>query len=127
MGGRGSSGGSGGSGGSVRMPTLTGSEKQVSWATDIRDTALSNADLIVKNAERGRQIGISTGPTGRNISVEAARTVRAEVRDTLAATTSASTLINNRDRLSFNTLSRLAEEETATGAVSEARRRRRQR
>lgn len=122
MGGRGSSGGSGGS---VRMPTLTGSEKQVSWATDIRDTALSNADLIVKNAERGRQIGISTGPTGRNISVEAARTVRAEVRETLASTTSASTLINNRSNLTFNSLARLAEEETATGMVSAARRRRR--
>lgn len=122
MGGRGSSGGSGGS---VRMPTLTGSEKQVSWATDIRDTALSNADLIVRNAERGRQIGISTGPTGRNISVEAARTVRAEVRETLASTTSASTLIDNRSNLTFNSLSRLAEEETATGMVSAARRRRR--
>lgn len=122
MGGRGSSGGSGGS---VRMPTLTGSEKQVSWATDIRDTALSNADLIVRNAERGRQIGISTGPTGRNISVEAARTVRAEVRETLASTTSASTLINNRSNLTFNSLARLAEEETATGMVSDARRRRR--
>lgn len=107
------------------MPTLTGSEKQVSWATDIRDTALSNADLIVRNAERGRQIGISTGPTGRNISVEAARTVRAEVRETLASTESASTLINNRSNLTFNSLARLAEEETATGMVSAERRRRR--
>lgn len=106
----------------MSMPSLSGSARQVSWAEDIRNEALLSVDTIVRNAERGRQIGISTGPTGRNISVEAAKTVRAEVRETLASTTSASTLINNRDRLTFNQLSRLAEEETATGAVSAARR-----
>lgn len=52
MGGRGSSGGGGGGG--FKAPTLTGSEKQVSWATDILrnpyDTMAANAKRFEKQA-----------------------------------------------------------------------------
>lgn len=52
MGGRGSSGGGGGGG--FKVPTLTGSEKQVSWATDILrspyDTMAARAKSYEKQA-----------------------------------------------------------------------------
>lgn len=52
MGGRGSSGG--GSGGGFKAPTLTGSEKQVAWATDILrspyDTMAARAKSYEKQA-----------------------------------------------------------------------------
>lgn len=53
MGGRGSSGGGGGSG--FKAPTLTGSEKQVAWATDILrspyDTMMARAKSYEKQAD----------------------------------------------------------------------------
>lgn len=48
MGGRGGSSSRSGGGGRASLPTLTGSEKQVSWANSIRDEAVSNAGIIVK-------------------------------------------------------------------------------
>ena len=55
MGGRGGSGmGSAHGGAGFKIPTLTGSEKQVSWATDILknpyDTMVANAKMLEKQA-----------------------------------------------------------------------------
>lgn len=52
MGGRGSAGGPGGSGGSrsFSAPTMSGSEKQVSWAKDIIETPYKNLGLRADGA-----------------------------------------------------------------------------
>ena len=122
MGGRGSSGG----GGSARMPSLTGSARQVSWASDIRDTALSSVEAIVRNAERGERSGLGyNGPNGFPITLKAARTVRTEVREAFSQMTSASTIINSRNELTQSRFERMAEAETRSGEISAARRRRR--
>ena len=124
MGGRGSSGG----GGSARMPSLTGSARQVSWASDIRDTALSSVEAIVRNAERGERSGLGyNGPNGFPITLKAARTVRTEVREAFSQMTSASTIINSRNELTQSRFERMAEAETRSGEISAARRRRRKR
>lgn len=48
MGGRGSSGGGGG-GGMPKLQALTGSEKQVAWANDIRNSAFKQLNLMDKD------------------------------------------------------------------------------
>lgn len=124
MGGRGSSGG----GGSARMPSLTGSARQVSWASDIRETALSSVEAIVRNAERGERSGLGyNGPNGFPITLKAAKTVRTEVREAFSQMTSASTIINSRNELTQSRFERMAEAETRSGEISAARRRRRKR
>lgn len=70
MGGRGGPGmGSAHGGAGFKIPTLTGSEKQVSWATDILknpyDTMVANAKMLEKQADivkrrKGNAISVST-------------------------------------------------------------------
>lgn len=53
MGGRGSSGGGGGGGGGMpKLQPLTGSEKQVKWANDIRESAFRQLDMMDANFDR---------------------------------------------------------------------------
>lgn len=127
MGGRGSAGGRAG-GGNISMPELRGSARQVSWASDIRETALSSVEAIVRNAERGERSGLGySGPNGFPITLKAAQTVRTEVREAFAQMDSASTIINNRRELTHARFERMAEAETRSGEISAARRRRRSR
>lgn len=109
MGGRGSSGG--GQGGkhgenwaaSAKMPELKGSEKQIKWANDIRDTALRNADLVVKNAKN------LSASTSFNIpSVEAAEFARNVSVKELQSVNSASKIIDKRTKLSYDGLNKIA-------------------
>lgn len=131
MGGRGSNSGGGGGGGgsamSASMPTLSGSEKQVAWAEDIRSGALKSVDTLVANAKEGPN-GLhaitANYTTGEKVSVAAAKTVRAEVVETLQNVTSAKMLIDNRSRFSFNAIENMMALEQRTGQISEARRRR---
>jgi hypothetical protein len=115
--GRGSAGGGGGGGG-AKMPSLTGSEKQVAWAETIRSNAIQNAANIVKDASR--EFG-TTDPNGTPITVKAAKVVQSEVTDTLKGITQASTIINNRNSFSYDHIARLAGLESRTGQVSAAR------
>ena len=68
MGGRGGAGGGGGSGG-FKTPTLTGSEKQVSWATDILrrpyDTMASMAKSYEKQADAFDKVKKGNGDAER--------------------------------------------------------------
>lgn len=134
MGGRGSSSGGGGGGGgsavSASMPTLTGSEKQVAWAENIRSDALSTADRIVDvsdgtfNNGKGIIAKQIPGQPTTYVSKAAAQTVRAEVVDTFRGVNSASTIIDNRARLSPNKIIEMAVLEQNTGQISAARKRR---
>lgn len=70
MGGRGSSGGGGGGG--FKTPTLTGSEKQVSWATDILrspyDTMEARAKSYEKQANSFDKIKKGNGENERQVA-----------------------------------------------------------
>lgn len=94
MGGRGGSGGGGESAVSAKMPALTGSEKQVSWATDIRESALLAADANVRNAQRHKRNG--GDPDEYNPSVESAKEVRSAMIKSFQGQTSAKAFIDNR-------------------------------
>lgn len=134
MGGRGSSGGGGSR---ASLPALQGSERQVSWANDIRDTAYAQLDAMDRTLDRMEQQArqtswVSTAAQARReaedlagFSRQSVRTVRAEVNDTLSGITSASAIINNRERLTASRIRSLVELEERTGQVSAARRRRR--
>lgn len=102
MGGRGSGGGGGSRGGarsasSAKMPTLSGSSKQVSWANDIRSNALESLDANVRNAEKNRSLGIK--PDGLHPSVESAKEVRSAVVRSFQGQTSAKSFIDSRGNL----------------------------
>lgn len=134
MGGRGSNSGGGGGGGgsavSASMPTLTGSAKQIAWAENIRENALETADKIVAvsdgtfNDGKGIMARQVPGEQTTYVTKSAARTVRAEVVDTFQGITSASTIIDNRARLSPNKIIDMAVLEQNTGQISAARKRR---
>lgn len=99
MGGRGSGGGRGSRGGggsaaSAKMPTLSGSSKQVSWANDIRSNALSSLDANVRNAEKNRSLGIA--PDGLHPSVESAKEIRSAIVKAFQSQTSAKSFIDSR-------------------------------
>lgn len=68
MGGRGGAGGGGGGGG-FKAPTLTGSEKQVAWATDILrspyDTMAARAKSYEKQADSFDKIKKGNGDSER--------------------------------------------------------------
>ena len=110
MGGRGSSGGGTGGGhgpnyaANAKMPGLTGSEKQKKWASDIRDTALKSADLVVKNSKK-----LGTSLSSRNLpSVEGAEFARNVAVKELQSVSSASKIIDKRTKLSYDGINKIA-------------------
>lgn len=73
MGGRGSSGGGGGGGGGTpKLQELTGSEKQVAWANDIRQGAFNQLDAMDANYDRLRSVAQQEVGAKRGPKVEAA-------------------------------------------------------
>lgn len=109
MGGRGSSsggkigGGGGGSALSAKMPTLTGSAKQVSWAESIRHDALANMDSLVKSAKSELGIGL---PQGGRVSTKAADWAKKDLVSNLQKMTSASQIIDARRGLTSDSMRR---------------------
>ena len=107
MGGRGSSGGGIANGNksalSAKMPTLKGSEKQIKWAAEIRESVLKNADLVVKNAEK---IGGYTDIN--NPSVQGAKFARKSIIEQVQKVESASAFINNRSRMTYDYVNKIA-------------------
>lgn len=133
MGGRGSAGGGVGAG-RASLPTLRGSDRQVAWANDIRDTAYGQLDAMDRTLDRleSQTKGYPRTRDGRTAAEDLAgftrasvRTVRAELNDALSGVTSAKTIIDQRDNLSAGRIRNLVNLETRTGQVSAARRRRR--
>lgn len=97
MGGRGSSGGGGGGG--AKLPQLTGSEKQVSWASDIRSKVFQHFDYL----DRTFDDFAKRVPNDKNFAEDSLQytkkdvaTVRAQATDIFKQVTSASAIIDKR-------------------------------
>lgn len=105
MGGRGSSGGGGGGKAvNAKMPELTGSAKQVSWAESIRSDALANIDRLVERTSSTLN-GISF-PGGGYVSTQAANAVKSYVVGGFQKLSSASKIIDNRGDFAYRSLER---------------------
>lgn len=103
----GSSGGKGGGGGgkavNAKMPELSGSARQVSWAEQIRHDALANVDSLVSSVND--EFGMSF-PGGGRVSSQAANQVKDYIVQGFQNLTSASRIIDNRAQFSFDSLRR---------------------
>lgn len=113
MGGRGGKSGirGGGSTGeslaiNAKMPQLTGSDKQIKWANDIRESALKNADHLVKNAEASKNLGMQ--PDSVTPSVEGSKFARRELVERLQKVTSAPQIINARNGITYESIKEVA-------------------
>lgn len=94
MGGRGASGAeSGGIGWGNNLPSLSGSEKQVSWANDIRRNAIGYLRDIQKRIKSGDQ---SYDDFGARLTQRGFNRVNAEMKSTFSEETSAKYFIDNR-------------------------------
>lgn len=93
------------------MPQLTGSERQVAWANDIRAEVLKNADNIVKGAQS--DIGL-TSSSGKEISPDGAKAMREQIYNMLSKATEAKQVINFKQQIrnTYDYLSRWADQET---------------
>lgn len=100
MGGRGGSSGrsGGGSGGGWgKLPELTGSDKQVSWANDIRQRAMDSIDFNIRSS---REHYNRTNFTSSMIARDLYGDMKNELSGILQKTSRASEIINMRDKLS---------------------------
>lgn len=125
MGGRGSSGSaSGGGGGRAKLPELVGSEKQVSWANDIRETAYKLLDTWETKAKTKS----SDGSSWKSINPIYDRTAIKSVREYLnmgfnmEQSKSASWIISNRRKFDGNSIQQMVLTESKTGQISKGMR-----
>lgn len=94
------------------LPQLSGSEKQIAWASDIRESAFSY--LAVQKAAAGSEYGTS-GPTGRKISVGAVEKAIETLMKEMQTVTSAAKIIERRQRIHPDKIGRICEDLTAAG------------
>lgn len=116
--GSGGSGGGGGGGGGTnytaaqeaKMPSLSGSEKQVSWANDIRNRVLSAADHLVEDAARGEkgEFWRMAKSSADAVSLKSAEKARADVVNALQNVKSAKQIIDNRQSLTKDSVVKIA-------------------
>lgn len=84
-----------------KMPQLQGSDKQVSWANTIREYMLSYADTVVKNARK------NDSPSIYYPSVEGAEFARDALVKEIKNVTSASTIIDKRNKITQSFLEKV--------------------
>ena len=75
------------------LPALTGSDKQVAWATKLRDNAIASLGSDFADAQRG--LAIKAGKTNEQIE-QAYGTMAAKLASAIDGQTSASWWIDNR-------------------------------
>lgn len=106
MGGRGGSSGrsGGGSGGGWgNQPELTGSDRQVSWANDIRQRAMDTIDFNLRSSrEHYNRTNITSSMIRRDLYGD----MKNELSGILQRTSKASEIINMRDRLNPQRITR---------------------
>ena len=121
MGGRGSSGGSGGSGGGggSSLPQLQGSEKQISWATDIRNAAYVYLKNIDKNIDLGAKRVDSTQPTTNKKDTKTVREYL-NIGFNSEQAKSASWIIQNESNFSQRNIENMVRAESKKGQISES-------
>ena len=98
MGGRGSSSGMGGGGsrsGSRNLPNLSGSEKQVKWANDIRGSALDTIELNIKSSRD--YLKRFKNDFDSQVKVDLYESARETYLKKLRSVTSAKDIIDNRN------------------------------
>lgn len=95
-----------------KLPELSGSEKQIAWASDIRESAF--AYLAVEKAAAESESGTS-GPTGRKISVGAVEKAIETLMKEMQTVTSAAKIIEHRQRIHPDKIGRICEDLTAAG------------
>lgn len=120
MGGRGSSGGTSGGGGGGRavdakMPELTGSAKQVSWAESIRHDALSAVDGLTNNYKRiqsqAKQGDNTLAEDTLGYNLKDVASIRSQVVSNFQNITSASKIIDLRRNFTSKNFEELARSE----------------
>lgn len=95
MGGRGSSSGMGGSrSGARNLPNLSGSEKQVKWANDIRRSALDTIELNIKSSRD--YLKRFKNDFDSQVKVDLYESARETYLKKLRSVTSAKDIIDNR-------------------------------
>lgn len=113
MGGRGGSSGLSSSGNSglidtSQMPKLTGSEKQVKWAEQIRDDAIGTVNANIKLAKERMDKVSGSSKKVYEETIDAYKEVGRQLKEELQKITSASTMIDRRNSFSGNRINQLA-------------------
>ena len=91
---------------------MTGSEKQIKWAEDIKDGAFMALDNMVANFNRRIEWG-EDPVRGCGYDLEAVEELRAQVTEAFDKADKASTIIEKRDRCTQSYLERVARAITA--------------
>lgn len=86
---------------------MKGTEKQIAWATDIKESAIRAAANIVQNAQKGCY-AYRVPP----ISVEVAKELEQVVISGFSTMDDAAQIINVRERFTQDALERMAQRET---------------
>lgn len=86
---------------------MKGTEKQIAWATDIKENAIRAAACIVRNAQNG-----CYDHRLLPISVEVAKDLEQVVINGFASMDDAAQIINTRERFTQDALERMAQQET---------------
>ena len=96
----------------IKMPELTGTERQISWANDIREDFLANADGLVANAERwearGDKYSVRYGITEQYTTSAELEGIRERLYIMIAGVSSAAKIIDCRDRLTYEAVKKIA-------------------
>lgn len=96
----------------IKMPELTGTEKQIAWANDIRKDFLANADGLVANAERwearGDKYSVRYGITEQYTTSAELDEIRERLYIMIAGISSADKIIDCRDRLTYEAVKKIA-------------------
>lgn len=96
----------------IKMPELTGTEKQIAWANDIREDFLANADGLVANAERwearGDKYSVRYGITEQYTTSSELEGIRERLYIMIAGVSSAAKIIDCRDRLTYEAVKKIA-------------------
>lgn len=96
----------------IKMPELTGTEKQIAWANDIREDFLANADGLVANAERwearGDKYSVRYGITEQYTTSAELEGIRERLYIMIAGVSSAAKIIDCRDRLTYEAVKKIA-------------------
>lgn len=96
----------------IKMPELTGTEKQIAWANDIREDFLANADGLVANAERwearGDKYSVRYGITEQYTTSAELDEIRERLYIMIAGISSAAKIIDCRDRLTYEAVKKIA-------------------
>lgn len=96
----------------IKMPELTGTEKQIAWANDIRKDFLASADGLVANAERwearGDKYYVRYYITEQYTTSAELEEIRERLYIMIAGVSSAAKIIDYRNNLTYDAVQKIA-------------------